>query len=342
MLHRPWNLCRATLVLWAVSLGFGCAPRAPAAAARLEEAVLSSDRLAEMLVLAQPLPLSREVAYELASHWVTLMALARQVAEGDSLLDSAGIARLMGPRMRQLVVQHWRERQGAAAGATPRAQAAGVDYAARLLAAKRAQLAPRAAEVVRTVARNPWNLADPDAPTATFDGGALTAGDLARHVQYLSPATRAEMLEAGEDRIEQFLWTMVLDELLWQQAESAGVELAASERDALSRQARQAVHALWERTGLAPAELRASAESSRNRYAIAARQVEAYLDAAAARRVPFEPVPTFLAVALLREVRWEIVPEGLDAAVERARRLLAGSGASPAPLDGPTSGSRRR
>jgi len=70
--------------------------------------------------------------------------------------------------------------------------------------------------------------------------------------------------------------------------------------------------------------------------------VEAYLDAAAARRVPFEPVPTFLAVALLREVRWEIVPEGLDAAVERARRLLAGSGASPAPLDGPTSGSRRR
>ncbi len=295
--------------------------------ARVEDQILSSDRLAEILVLAQPLPLTHQAAYELASHWVTLMAFGLRMAQGDSLLDSTGIAHLMGGRMRQLVIQRWRKRLMVEAGAARSGARFDSSYPAELLSAKHARLSPAAIRLVRQIATNPWAPASAEETLATFAGGSVTTRELAQHVQYLAPGTRAEMVEAADGRIEQFLWGMVMEELLWEQADSADLDLSAREFQDLAREAREAIHGLWERTGLAPASLPAAGGSTPERRLAAARRVETYLEAAAARRVSFEPVPTFVAVAMLREVRWEIVPEGLEAALERARRLLGATGA---------------
>jgi len=60
-------------------------------AARAGDWTLTEERLAELLVQAQPLPLDSAAAYRLASHWVAAAALALRSAAGDSLLGSAAL-----------------------------------------------------------------------------------------------------------------------------------------------------------------------------------------------------------------------------------------------------------
>jgi len=54
---------------------------------------LSVNRLAELLVLGQPLPLTEDVAAGFARQWVELSAIAARAAGGDSLLDPESVAR---------------------------------------------------------------------------------------------------------------------------------------------------------------------------------------------------------------------------------------------------------
>jgi hypothetical protein len=307
----------------------GCPGPGRRPAASVDGASLSADRLAQLLVLAQPVPLRRDVAYELASHWVTLTAFARRMALGDSLLDSATIADLMSQRARRQILERWRADllAGVPGGDTARFSSA---YARRLVLAGNAELKPRAVAIARSVASDPWGPRDAGDTVATFTGGAVTSRDLARYTQYAASATRQEMRDAPEGRISDFLWGLVLDELLLRQADSAGVRLEASQFLALADDCRKVIHRLWDGTGLSPGALASAAPLPAERRKLAARLVDAYLEAAAARRLPLEPVPPFLAVPLLRDVAWDIVPDQMDSAVARARRLLAGTGEPPA------------
>jgi hypothetical protein len=304
----------------------GCRPGATEVVARVGERALSHERLAELMVLAQPVPLTREVAAELASHWVHLMAFAEHMARGDSLLDSATVRDIMWLPIRQEILARWRRRLLARAGASgDTARIAWFDstYAQRLLWDKRARLNDGAAATARRVAEDPWRSQAAGTTLATFAGGSVTEDDLARQVQYLSPMTRREMSSATDERIAEFLLGLVLQGILLAQADSAGIILGDSAFGAIAEQCRQAVHRLWSLTDLSPASLAVPGVTEADRAEAAARRVEEYLDAAAARRAPLEPVPPFLAVPLLRATDWTIVPQGLDAAVEQAQRLLA-------------------
>lgn len=313
--------------LWALA---GCRGSREHVAARVDDQSLSLDRLARLMVLAQPVPLSAEVASELASHWVTLTAFGRRMVAGDSMLDRATMDDLLSYRTRQALVNEWRRRLLAR---IPVAEAGRFDswYARDLLNRRRAQLDPAATSVLREVATNPWRSVDPVRTLATFSDGVIPTGRLQRYVQYLSPSTRLEMRAAPDDRIATFLWGFVLDELLVAQAESAGVRLDDAAYQAMAQEVRDAVHALWERTGLAPSVLSSAGPTSADRAQAAARKVEAYLDAAAARQVPLEAVPPFLAVPILRQVEWEIAADRMNEVVDRARRLLAAAESSRRP-----------
>ena len=63
---------------------------------------LATERLADLLVLAQPLPLDTATAIELAHHWLEVMAIAARSAAGDSLLDPEAVAAAMAPELREL------------------------------------------------------------------------------------------------------------------------------------------------------------------------------------------------------------------------------------------------
>jgi len=319
---------RVLLVGWAAVLGCGGPPAE--VVARVNQWRLDRDRLAELMVLAQPVPLTADVAYELASHWVTLMALGQRAAAGDSLLDSLTIRDLMAYRVRQEVTTEWRRRLQAR---VPPAAAASFDssYAQRLLEDRRARLEPHATALLRQFATDPWQMADATQPWATYAGGVVTTGQLQRYVQYLSPSTRGEIRGASDQRITGFLWGFVLEELLVEQAESAGVAISEAAFGAMAQEARDVVHNLWEHTGLAPASLASAGASSGARAQAARRRVDEYLEAAAARRVTLEAVPPFLAVPLLRRVEWEIAADRMTEVVDRARRLLAATASVPTP-----------
>jgi hypothetical protein len=79
----------AYIALLAGALTAGaCADVGPAeSAAWLEDRTLTTARLAEMLVLAQPLPLTPDIAGELARHWLHVHAVARGLLGGDSIMD---------------------------------------------------------------------------------------------------------------------------------------------------------------------------------------------------------------------------------------------------------------
>jgi hypothetical protein len=62
-----------------------CAERRQPSPAYLGERSLSVEKLAEILVLSQPLPLSAEVATELARQWLHVSVVAQHLAAGDSL-----------------------------------------------------------------------------------------------------------------------------------------------------------------------------------------------------------------------------------------------------------------
>lgn len=89
-----------------------CSPAAPAGpAARLGEHELSADRLAEILVLAQPLPLDSATATELAYHWIEVSLIAGRAAAGDSLLGPDLVAAAMAPELREARIRALLDRE---------------------------------------------------------------------------------------------------------------------------------------------------------------------------------------------------------------------------------------
>ena len=93
-------------------------------AARAGDWTLTEERLAELLVLVQPLPLDSAAAHELASHWVGAAALALRSAAGDSLLGSEALEAGIWLDRREAVLTADREaRLGTGAGVDPTAAA---------------------------------------------------------------------------------------------------------------------------------------------------------------------------------------------------------------------------
>jgi hypothetical protein len=108
-------MCRRTL-LALLALAPACgSDRAAAPVARFDGRTLASARLAEILVLAQPLPLDEPTAMELVHHWLEVSLIAARAAAGDSLLDGATIDAAMAPELREQRIAQLFEASAAAA-----------------------------------------------------------------------------------------------------------------------------------------------------------------------------------------------------------------------------------
>ena len=92
--------------------------------ARTGEWTLSEDRLAELLVLAQPFPLDSAATVELARHWQGAAALALRSAAGDSLLGAEALEAASWLDRREALLAADREARLATAAPSPEAVAA--------------------------------------------------------------------------------------------------------------------------------------------------------------------------------------------------------------------------
>ncbi|MDE2981626.1 MAG: peptidylprolyl isomerase [Gemmatimonadota bacterium] len=84
-------------------------------AARVDDWTLSEERLAELIVLAQPFPLDSAAAHELADHWMAGAALSLRSAAGDSLSGSEALAESIWLEQREAMLARDREQRLGAA-----------------------------------------------------------------------------------------------------------------------------------------------------------------------------------------------------------------------------------
>lgn len=126
---------QASIVFVALAVACG-GGSADGPAARVGAHTLSEDRLAEILVLAQPLPIEMRTASDLAFHWLELTLVARRAAAGDSLLDAASVRAALAPEFRELRIARLLEESAMEAASRADAMADSVyrEGAVRLLA----------------------------------------------------------------------------------------------------------------------------------------------------------------------------------------------------------------
>ena len=196
-------------------------------------------------------------------------------------------------------------------------------YGEELLEAKAVEVRPTAPAAVREIAGAPARSLESSQVLATYDGGRFTTGQLARWLLYIPATTYEQLLAAPDDQISNFTRQFVLQELLWEQADRAGVEMTDSLYSVIERKYREGLQGVWDVVGLWPDSLATLGATSTDREAIARNRVDGYFEAIAARRIPLRPILPFLAERLRREVKWEIFPAGIDAALELAARLRA-------------------
>ncbi len=196
-------------------------------------------------------------------------------------------------------------------------------YGEQLLEAKAVEVRPTAPAAVREIAGAPARSLESSQVLATYDGGRFTTGQLARWLLYIPATTYEQLLAAPDDQISNFTRQFVLQELLWEQADRAGVEMTDSLYSVIESKYREGLQGVWDVVGLWPDSLATLGATSTDREAIARNRVDGYFEAIAARRIPLRPILPFLAERLRREVKWEIFPAGIDAALELAARLRA-------------------
>ncbi len=196
-------------------------------------------------------------------------------------------------------------------------------YGEELLEAKAVEVRPTAPAAVREIADTPARSLESSQVLATYDGGRFTTGQLARWLLYIPATTYEQLLAAPDDQISNFTRQFVLQELLWEQADRAGVEMTDSLYSVIESKYREGLQGVWDVVGLWPDSLATLGATSTDREAIARNRVDGYFEAIAARRIPLRPILPFLAERLRREVKWEIFPAGIDAALELAARLRA-------------------
>ena len=79
--------------------------------ARAGDWTLTEERLAELLVLAQPFPLDSVPVGELVDHWVAAAAMSQRAAAGDSLLGSEALEAVAWPARREAILAADREQR---------------------------------------------------------------------------------------------------------------------------------------------------------------------------------------------------------------------------------------
>ncbi len=77
----------------------------------MDDWTLSEERLAELIVLAQPFPLDSAAAHELADHWMAGAALSLRSAAGDSLSGSEAFAESIWLEQREAMLARDRDQR---------------------------------------------------------------------------------------------------------------------------------------------------------------------------------------------------------------------------------------
>jgi len=204
-------------------------------------------------------------------------------------------------------------------------------YQRQLLEGKLVEVRSDAPVYVRQAAVDPFRARRLDRVVATYDGGKFTVGEVVRWLKLLDLQTLQQLPTAPDDQVVQFTQSLLGRELVYQQADSAGIGLTPELFAVVFEEYESQLAALRRAMRVHPDSLGGPTADLRERELIADLLVDGYLDAALRSQVPFVSVPPFLAEQLLDQGDWAIEPAGIARALERAAQMRAALQASDTP-----------
>ena len=166
---------------------------------------------------------------------------------------------------------------------------------------------------LRRLVGDPWAAMASSTEMATWEGGALAEGAVARYVVGLPLGSRAEMVQAGEPALLSFIEDLALRELRFTDAEGRGLML---DEDVLSRLAEQ--HAREVDDWMTSVGVEGGSGMVRG-------GLDRHMEDLVSRRVDARSLPPLFEAWLLGGVEWTLEATGISGAIAGARSMLVGA-----------------
>ncbi|HVE78675.1 MAG TPA: peptidylprolyl isomerase [Gemmatimonadaceae bacterium] len=205
-------------------------------------------------------------------------------------------------------------------------QVAESTYLAKLEAAANVQIKSGAGRTAKAVATDMEEHRTDRAVLASWKGGELTAGRLARWIEAFPPqAGVVQQLRSAPDSVieSQFVRQIVRNELVLRQADSAKVQLDSGEVTQIRAGWRNMITMAYLNLGVEPRLMFDSTQSKAAREGAAAQKVEGYMDQLLSERARYVEIPAPLAAALREKYKAEVNKAGIDRALQSASKIRA-------------------
>jgi hypothetical protein len=171
-----------------------------------------------------------------------------------------------------------------------------------------------------------------------FQGGQFTVADFLRWNGALPPQFMQQLRQATDDQLKEVVTLFAQNTILLQQADSAGVNLSATEWAALQQQHRAGIDTLRFALGLG-GEISDTSVSASERAKLAALRLDTYFNDLVTGKSRVRPIPATLSAWLRRNGSYRINEAGLARAVEIAQaKQRADSTAAADSLNRPAPG----
>ncbi len=196
-------------------------------------------------------------------------------------------------------------------------------YVARLEASGNIKLKKDVAGKVKEIARDPDGSRNDRTVLATSTAGDFTGAHLVRWMSTVPPQSRPQIAAAPDSMLPEFLKAMVRNELMLRRADSLKVDVDSTDRARVYQQVPQFVVQVWQQLGVDPKALADSGKTVAERERIAGERVTRFLDEAVSGQRQLFQVPDELTSMLRTKYESRIVPQGIERALERAKKNAA-------------------
>jgi len=178
-------------------------------------------------------------------------------------------------------------------------------------------------------------------PLAKYERGTLTVADFMRWVNALGPSWAADLVARPDSMLSHFVRLLAQNQMLLQQADSAGIHPSETEWAGLMQRYRGQLDTLRMSLGLSAADFSDPATPAADRERAASIKIESYWDRVANGGPRPRPIPAQLATLLRQKGEHRMDQAGLLRAVELAKEQKAradSAGAAGGAQSGPPSG----
>ena len=207
-------------------------------------------------------------------------------------------------------------------------------YVDQLITAKKVEVKPNAPKLLKEVA------ADLDAHKGdrtvlvSFVNGSLTAGEAAQIFNGMQSQQRermrTEVQQVPDSMLTQLVKGMAINELMVQQADSAGIKVDTMELGNIRNAFKGVIRNVWAGLRISPELLADSAKTPAEKERLAAARIDAYVARLVQGQENFVDIPAPVAEALREKYDGSVKQAGLTRALELAQKSRAAADSSRA------------